>query len=112
MLLTITLIELKSPLKFFALSYRALGIMKQLKTSKHLGYKNTGVWTTHYTMTLWNNADEMQTFVRSGAHLEAMKQTSSLAKELRTLTVQADAMPDWKTAKAMIAKDGKVMQFK
>lgn len=112
MLLTITLIELKSPFKFFALSYRALGIMKQLKTSKHAGFKNTGLWTTHYTMTLWNNAGDMQSFARSGAHLEAMKQTASLARELRTLTVQADTMPDWKTAKAMIARDGKVMQFK
>lgn len=112
MLLAITLIELRSPLKFFALSYRALGIMKQLKASKHRGYKNTGLWTTHYTMTLWNNAEDMQAFVRSGAHLEAMKQTASLAKELRTLTVQADAMPGWKTARAMIARDGEVMQFK
>lgn len=112
MLLTITLIELKSPFKFFALSHKALGIMKQLKTSKHAGYKNTGLWTKHYTMTLWHNAEDMQAFARGGAHLEAMRQAASLARELRTLTIQADAMPDWKTAKAMIAKDGKVMQFK
>jgi len=112
MLLTITLIELKSPLKFFALSYKALGIVKQLKDAKHAGYKNTGLWTTHYTMTLWHNVEEMQAFVRSGAHLEAMKETVSLARELRTLTVEANAMPDWKTAKAMIARDGKVVQFK
>jgi hypothetical protein len=111
MLVTITLIELKNPFKFFALSYNALQIMKQLKTAKNTGYKSTGLWTTHYTMTSWDNAADMHAFARSGAHLEAMKKSADLAKELRTLTYEASAMPDWKEAKSKIMQEGKVLRF-
>jgi len=111
MLVTITLIELKSPLKFFALSYTALGILKQLKQAKCVANKNTGIWTTHYTMSLWNSADEMRTFARSGAHLEAMKGSAKIAKEIRTLTYESNELPEWKEAKRRLMSEGKVLKF-
>jgi hypothetical protein len=111
MLVTITLIELRNPFKFFPLSYTALGIIKQLKEVKCLANKNTGIWTTHYTMTLWESAEQMHGFAHSGAHLEAMKKSGKLAKEIRTLTYEATELPDWKTAKARIMTEGKVMRF-
>ena len=40
MICSITSIELKGPLKFFALSARALKIVQQLKGTKHLDYKS------------------------------------------------------------------------
>ncbi len=111
MLVTITQIVLKNPFKFFSLSYYALQIMKQLKTSKSTGFKNTGLWTTHYTMSSWNNAADMQAFARSGAHLEAMKKSAVLARELRTLTYEAEVMPDWKEAKQKVISEGKLLKF-
>lgn len=107
---TITLIELKSPFKFFALSFSAMGIMKQLKTSNHLDFKNTGFWTKYYTMTLWKTEEDMKAFALSGAHLEAMKSSKKIAKEIRTITIDADKLPDWKTAKQMLTK-GKVIKY-
>jgi len=111
MIAVITLIELRNPLKFFALSYNALQIIKQMKSTAVVQYKSTGLWTTHYTMSLWNNKEDMQAFARSGAHLEAMKQSAKLAKEIKTLSIETDALPDWKTAKEKIQGEGKSLKY-
>lgn len=111
MFITITFIELKSPLKFFALSYNAMKIMRQLKKTSCRSYKAQGFWTKHYTMTLWDSMEALKSFAKSGAHLEAMKKSAIISKEIRTLTVESSALPEWKGAKAMLFKDGKVLKF-
>jgi hypothetical protein len=104
MKVTITSIELKGPFKFFALSYSALKILQQLKATNCLAIKKRGIWTKHYTMTLWNSEQELKDFARSGAHLTAMKEGGKIAKEIRTYTYDADALPDWKTAFELLEK--------
>ncbi len=101
---TITSIALKGPFKFFALSSKALSIIKQLKSSNCKDFKKKGVWTKHYTMTLWNNENELNAFAKSGAHLEAMKSSSQIAKEIRTITIDTDTLPDWDTAINLLEK--------
>lgn len=110
MKVSITSIELKGPFKFFALSVSALRIMKQMKTTGHLAFKKKGVWTKHYTMSLWPDEKSMHDFVRSGAHLEAMKSSKTIAKEIRTITYDGDALPDWKTARHLLEK-ARVLRF-
>lgn len=110
MKVTITSIELKGPFKFFALSGSALKIIRQLKTTKCREFKKRGFWTKHYTMTLWNNEQELKDFAMSGAHLQAMKKSKDIAKEIRTLTVDADKLPTWPEAKKLLEK-GKVITF-
>mgnify|MGYP001165116111 CR=1 FL=1 len=107
---TITSIELKGPLKFFALSGKALKIIRQLKTTNCKGFKKKGFWTTHYTMTLWNNDLELQEFARSGAHLEAMRSSKDIAKEIRTITIETDPLPNWDDAKRLL-ESAKVFRF-
>lgn len=107
---TITYIELKGPLKFFALSTKAFKILKQLKSANHLDIKKKGVWTKHYTMTLWNNDEDLKTFASSGAHLEAMKVSASIAKEIRTYTYETDKLPSWKEAEELL-KEARVLSF-
>jgi len=99
---TITSIELKSPLKFFALSSYALKIMKQFKTSNIIEFKKRGFWTKHYTMSLWKNELDMKSFAMNGAHLEAMKKSRLIAKEIRIITIDADKLPDWKSAISLL----------
>jgi hypothetical protein len=111
MMVTITSIQLKSPLKFFALSYRAMNIMFQLKKTNVVQMKKYGFWTKHYTMTAWNNEQELKDFAKSGAHLEAMKVSAGLATEIRTLTLPMDKLPDWKQAKQLLETQGKVLTF-
>lgn len=107
---TITYIELRGPLKFFALSATAMKIIRQLKTTDCKQYRAKGIWTKHYTMTLWNNEEEMKAFAYSGNHLESMKKSKSLAKEIRTITIDATELPDWKQAKELL-KEGKVFTY-
>ncbi len=111
MKVTITSIELKSPFKFFPLSIYAMNILEQIKAGSCFKMKKGGFWTKHYTMTLWPNEDELKKFSTSGAHLEAMKASKSLAKEIRTLTIEADALPQWQEAKELLKKNGRSLKF-
>jgi len=107
---TITYIELKGPFKFFALSSQALQIIRQLKATDYKDFKKKGAWTKHYTMTLWSNEEEMKAFVSSGAHLKAMQESRTIAKEIRSITITADVLPNWKEAKKHL-ESAKVLRF-
>lgn len=107
---TITSIELKGPFKFFLLSSQALKIIRQLKTTNCKEFRKKGVWTRHYTMTLWNSEKELQEFARSGAHLNAMKKSKKIAKEIRTITIDATVLPNWKMAKSLL-EQAKVITY-
>lgn len=111
MKIVITLIELKTPWHFFSLSRQALYIMLQLKKTNYLDFKKTGVWTKHYTMTSWKNETDMQTFARSGAHLKAMQNSARIAKEIHTLTIDRETLPDWTEAKKLLEEKGKVIRY-
>jgi len=110
MKVTITSIELKGPFKFFALSANALNIIKQLKATKCKDFKKRGFWTTHYTMTLWNSESELKDFAKSGAHLEAMKKSKQIAKEIKTITIESDSLPSWKDALELL-ENAKVFKY-
>lgn len=107
---TITSITLNGPFKFFLLSAQAMGIIKQLKSTNYLVFKKRGIWMTHYTMTLWKTEEDLKAFARSGAHLEAMKQSKKIAKEIRTITIDATELPDWKEAKELL-QGAKVIRY-
>lgn len=110
MKVTITLIELKGPFKFFLLSILAIKIVKQLKATNCKAFKNRGFWTKHYTMTLWSSEKELKDFAASGAHLEAMKSSKKIAKEIKTITIEAIKLPNWSEAKQLLTQ-GKVIKF-
>ena len=75
--------RIKRTLQFLLVS-QALKIMGQLKSTNCKEFKKRGFWTKHYTMTLWENEADLKEFARSGAHLEAMKISNKIAKEIRT----------------------------
>lgn len=110
MKLTITSLELKGAMKFFPFSAMAMRVISQMRGTNLIEFKKRGVWKKHYTMSLWHSEEDLKAFARSGAHLEAMRNSKLVAKEIRTLTVDADALPDWKTAMQMLEK-GKVIRF-
>ncbi len=87
-----------------------MSIITQLKATNYKDFKKKGFWTTHYTMTLWNNETELKAFAKSGAHLEAMKASSKIAKEIRTVTVDGDTLPGWKEAETLL-KNGDVYKY-
>ena len=108
MKVTITSIELRNPFKFFVLSMISLKIVRQLKSTNCRKLKNTGFWTKHYTMTLWESLEDMKAFATSGAHLEAMKRSKEISKEIRTITIDANELPKWSEAKKLL-RNGKII---
>jgi len=111
MKVTLTSIKLKGPLKFFALSSRALKITRQLKATNCREFKKRGFWITHYTMTLWNNEEELKQFTRSGAHRQAMKDSAKIAQEVRTYTYDADHLPKWPAAIQLLLYKARIFRY-
>lgn len=112
MYVTITSLRLKSPIKFFLLSYMAMKIVGQLKkNSECKQYKSRGFWKLHYTMSLWSDQPALKTFAKEGAHLQGMQQSKNIAAEIRTYTYPSDQLPSWKEAKSLLLHHGKVLTF-
>lgn len=93
MIISITSIKLKGPFAFFPFSMRAMRVVQQVQATSCKEFKKRGIWTTHYTMTLWANEQDMSDFVRSKAHLEAMKASSRFAREIRLHTYNGTSLP-------------------
>lgn len=109
---TITSLRLKSPLRFFLLSFLAMKIIGQLKNNSACKqYKSRGFWTMHYTMSLWTDLPALKTFAREGAHLNGMRQSKKLATEIKTYTFTAEKLPAWREAKMLLHEHGKVFTF-
>jgi hypothetical protein len=107
MILSITKIELISYSKlipFFNLNGQ---IIKELKQSNCLKFKMTGNWNLKiwYTMTLWDNENEINDFYRKGTHLEAMKQSQSFSSKIYSIRIQKEDLMSWKEAKKQIVNN-------
>ncbi len=111
MKVSITCIELKSIFHFFKLSLFALQISNQLKTSNVVTFKKKGFWTKHYTMTLWQNEDDMKVFAYSGAHMDAIKKAKLIAKEIKSITIEYDTLLNWKEAQTLLRDRGTLYKY-
>lgn len=109
--LSITYIELRSPWLYFSLSLSGMTIVKSIKSLGCLGWKSTGFWTSHYTMTLWESADALPKFVRDHAHRTAMGKSKKLATEIRIITIPSEQMLPWRDAKALVRSQGRVFNL-
>ena len=107
MILVLTHIQLKTPLQFFQLSMHAMRVVRQINDTPCIGFKKTGFWKGHYTMTLWRNMQEMQQFSRNGNHLTAVRASSVLAEKVTTLVLEANEFPRWREAKLLLRTKGK-----
>lgn len=106
MILSVTKIELNSYSKLVAFFKLNGAITAQQKTSTCKKYKVTGsanlkVW---YTMTLWENENDLNTFYRNGTHLEAMKQSKKFSSKIQSKRLNATDLMDWKEGKKLFVK--------
>ena len=104
MIVSVTKIELISYSKlipFFKFNGQIINELKQSTCKKH---KVTGNWNLKvwYTMTLWENEKDIDTFYRNGTHLEAMKQSKTFSsKTIQSHRIQNDDLLSWKDAKKL-----------
>lgn len=103
MIVSITKIELISYSKLFAFFKFNGQIIAELKQTNCKKYKVTGslnlkVW---YTMTLWENENELNEFYRNGTHLEAMKKSKTFSSSIQSHRIQNEDLINWKEAKKL-----------
>ncbi len=112
MYVTLTSILLRSPWQFFTLSNHGRKIFGQTQKAKgFVKMKNSGWWKLHFTMSAWDSAEAIKDFARSGAHLEAMKQSAKLSTQIRIYTYETENLPSWDEAKLLLEEKGKVLNF-
>ncbi|MEQ9424818.1 MAG: DUF3291 domain-containing protein [Cyclobacteriaceae bacterium] len=110
MILVITKLRLKSFWKIFQMVRHANLIRQQHNEVNSTALKTYGFWLDHYTMSLWRSEEEMKTFAHSGAHLNAMKASSQIAKEIKTAQVERQDFVTWKVAKDIVTKKGRKLK--
>ena len=103
MILSITKIELNSYAKLIEFFKFNRQIINELKESACKGYKVTGNWNLKvwYTMTLWENEDEINIFYRNGKHLEAMKQSKNFSSKIQFKRISQVDLIGWKSGKKL-----------
>jgi hypothetical protein len=101
MIVSITKIELLSYSKLFAFFKFNGQIIKDLQQTNCKKYKVTGSWNfkVWYTMTLWENENDINDFYRKGTHLEAMKQSKKISSKIESKRTIHDQLMNWKEAK-------------
>ncbi len=105
MIVSITKIELNSYLKLIPFFKFNGQIIAELKQSKYKKYKLTSSWNWRvwYTMTLWENEQEINDLYRNGIHLEAMKQSRKFSSKIEYRRLQNEDLIPWKEAKKLFA---------
>ncbi len=101
MIVSITKIELHSYSKLGAFFIFNSQIIKELQQSKCMNHKVTGNWNLRvwYTMTLWENENDINDFYRNGSHLEAMKLSKTFSSKIQSHRIQNEKLLSWKEAK-------------
>lgn len=103
MIVSITKLELNSYSKLIAFFKFNGQIIQELQQSKCVKHKITGSWNLKvwYTMTLWENENEINNFYRNGTHLEAMKQSKSFSSKIKSKRINKEDLIPWKDAKKL-----------
>ncbi len=107
MILSITKIELISYSKLIPFFNFNGQIINELKQSKCKKFKMTGNWNLKiwYTMTLWENENDLNDFYRKGTHLEAMKKSKSFSSKINSFRIHTEDLVTWKDAKKRIVNN-------
>lgn len=103
MIVSITKIELTAYSKLLAFMQLNQQIIEQLKQSPCKKFKLISNWNLKvwYTMTLWENEQEMNDFYRHGVHVTAMKQASLFSSHIKSLRIHHHDLKPWKEMKAL-----------
>ena len=90
----------------------SLKINKQARA--HRGFREmkiTGFGYDHYTLSVWETADDVKSFAHSGAHLQAVEITRELASEVTIYTFESDLVPTWKDLIRLLKEKGRRIHY-
>lgn len=102
MLVSITLLRLKSPIYILKLIRYAGPIFGAIDRKKCFYSSSSGLWLNHYTMTIWNDEVVMIELFKSPEHKAAMAQTQKMASSVKFYKAEMDIKPGWKEDKRLL----------
>jgi hypothetical protein len=107
--ISITGLRIKGPLAFFGFWRHA--IPSKFQADKAPGLLFIDLKTVnrfHHTFTAWENKQAMQTYLRRGAHLRAMRVFREIATG-KVIGYEAQSLPSWEEALRIWAEQGKTV---
>jgi len=93
-----------SYIRFWTLAIPSFGQAQKTKGNLHSAVKKINGYQC--TISAWESRDHMLQFMRSGAHLKAMKAFHHIATG-RTYGYESDTIPSWEEACAILQEKGK-----
>jgi hypothetical protein len=107
MYISITGLKPKGIRGFFRFWLHAIPSFRQAQTAKgNLHCSVQRINGQQCTLTAWESRNIMLDFMRSGAHLKAMKQFHKIAVG-KTYGYESEVIPNWKEAFALLQEKGK-----
>ena len=106
MYVSITHLRLKAFWKVFQFYKYNSKVQRQIKTANgvlSIEGKVTS-FVSFYTKTSWNSKEDMLSFMRSGAHVDAMKNSHQFAMKVTTTGFESESVPSWKDAIELIER--------
>jgi hypothetical protein len=106
MIVSVTKIELNSYSRLISFFKFNAQIIAELKQSPCKSYQFARNWNLKiwYTMTLWENENDINCFYRNGPHLKAMKKATVFSSKIQSKRVQNQNILIWKEAKKLFDK--------
>ncbi len=109
MIASITELNLKNFWSYLKFIPHAIRSHRQARLSSGLisiSTKSNG-FLVQRTLTIWNDEKSMHHFVRSGAHLDAMKVFSKIANSSFTAHYEVNGTPSWDEAMVYLKSHGR-----
>ena len=107
MYISLTQLKPKGILSYFRFWVLAIPSFRQAQTAEgSLSVSAKRVNGSQCTITSWESREVMLQFMRSGAHLKAMKAFHKIATG-RTYGYESDALPSWGEAMILLKEKGK-----
>jgi hypothetical protein len=107
MYISLTQLKPKGVLSYFRFWVLAIPTFRQAQTANgSLSVSAKRVNGSQCTITSWESREVMLAFMRSGAHLKAMKAFHKIATG-RTYGFEADHLPTWGEAMVLLKEKGK-----
>jgi quinol monooxygenase YgiN len=109
MYISITGLRLKGLLSFPRFAWYAVGSMRQAQTAPgNLRADARRIDGVHHTLTVWTDRAAMLAYLRSGAHLRAMRAFHAIATGA-VLGYEADVAPEWSEIPAIWQERGRTV---
>jgi hypothetical protein len=106
---SITGMQMKSILHYPEFMYRAIPSAMQARSAPgNVSTSLKSIRGMEQTMTVWEDRESMLKYLRTGAHLQAMKSSKKVGAYVKVYGYYTDTIPNWSQASQLWEEKGRV----